>query len=115
MGPEMVCSQSSVAGDQSRQRLGVAAPTVHSAGMKYLVLTIRKPRFDASFVPAHYDFLQSLRDRGLLEHAGPFTDRSGGAYVIRADSLDSARELAHHDPLHLHDCSEVTVREWDAR
>jgi uncharacterized protein YciI len=96
-------------------RLGVVASTVHSAWMKYLVLTIRKPQFDASFVPAHYDFLQSLRDRGLLEQAGPFTDRSGGAYVIKADSLDSARELAHHDPLHLHDCSEVTVREWDAR
>jgi uncharacterized protein YciI len=83
--------------------------------MKYLVLTIRKPQFDAAFVPAHYDFLQSLRDRGLLEQAGPFSDRSGGAYVIRADSIEVARELADGDPLHIHDCSEVTVREWDAR
>jgi uncharacterized protein YciI len=83
--------------------------------MKYLVLTMRKPHFDAAFVPAQYDFLQSLRDRGLLEQAGPFTDRSGGAYVIKAGSLEDARELAHGDPLHIHDCSEVTVREWDAR
>jgi len=82
--------------------------------MKYLVLTIRKPHFDAAFVPAHYDFLQSLRDRGLLEHAGPFTDRSGGAYVIQTDSFEAAQELAHQDPLHVHDCSEVTVREWNA-
>lgn len=82
--------------------------------MKYLVLTIRKPHFDASHVPAHYGFLQSLRDRGLLEQAGPFTDRSGGAYVIRADSLESARAIADRDPLKIHDCSEVTVREWDA-
>jgi uncharacterized protein YciI len=82
--------------------------------MKYLVLTIRKPHFDASFVPAHYDFLQSLRGRGLLDLAGPFTDRSGGAYVIRADGLEAARALAHRDPLHLHDCSEVTVHEWNA-
>jgi uncharacterized protein YciI len=104
-----------VAGDPFHLRLGVVAPTVHSAAMKYFVLTMRKPHFDAAFVPAHYDFLQALRDRGLLEQAGPFTDRSGGAYVIRADSLDSARELAHHDPLHIHGCSEVTVREWDAR
>ncbi len=83
--------------------------------MKYLVLTIRTPQFDASFVAAHYDFLRSLRNRGLLEQAGPFTDRSGGAYVIRSDSLEAARDLAQQDPLHLHGCSEVTVREWDAR
>jgi uncharacterized protein YciI len=51
--------------------------------MKYLVLTLRKPHFDDSVIPAHYAFLQSLRDRGILEQAGPFTDRSGGAYVSR--------------------------------
>ncbi len=83
--------------------------------MKYLVLTIRKPQFDASFVADHYDFLQSLRDEGVLEQAGPFTDRSGGAYVIRADSLERAREIAARDPLAVHDCSEVTVREWDSK
>jgi uncharacterized protein YciI len=82
--------------------------------MRYLVLTIRKPQFNDSVVPAHYSFLQSLRDRAVLEQAGPFTDRTGGAYVIRAESLDRASEIARQDPLHLHDCSEVTVREWDA-
>jgi uncharacterized protein YciI len=82
--------------------------------MKYLVLTMRKPQFDTSVIPDHYAFLQSLRDSGVLEQAGPFTDKSGGAYVIRADSLDSAREIAGRDPLGVHDCSDVTVREWDA-
>lgn len=82
--------------------------------MKYLVLTIRKPNFDDTVVPAHYEFLQSLRDGGILEQAGPFTDRSGGAYVIQADSFDAAREVAEQDPLHIRDCSEVTVREWNA-
>jgi uncharacterized protein YciI len=82
--------------------------------MKYLVLTMRKPHFDASHVAAHYAFLQSLRDDGILEQAGPFTDKSGGAYVVRAESLERAREIAARDPLAVHDCSEVTVREWDA-
>lgn len=82
--------------------------------MKYLVLTIRKPRFDEAVKAAHYAFLQSLRERGLIDQAGPFTDASGGAYVIRAANLDEARALAFEDPLHLRDCSEVTVREWDA-
>ncbi len=82
--------------------------------MKYLVLTIRKPQFDHSVIPAHYAFLQSLRDSGILEQAGPFTDRSGGAYVIRAESFEAARKLTEQDPLHVQDCSDVTAREWDA-
>lgn len=83
--------------------------------MKYLVMTIRKPSFEPAAVPDHYAFLDSLRERGTLEQAGPFTDRSGGAYVIRAASLDEARSIAHEDPLHRRDCSDVTVREWDSK
>jgi len=81
--------------------------------MKYLVLTLRRPTFDDAVRPEHYAFLQSLRERGLLEQAGPFTDRSGGAYVIRADNLTEARSLANEDPPHLRDYSTVTVHEWD--
>jgi uncharacterized protein YciI len=83
--------------------------------MKYLILTIRKPSFDDAVRPDHFAFLQSLRERGILEQAGPFTDRSGGAYVIRAGSLPEARALAEEDPLHTHNCSTVTLYEWDAR
>lgn len=82
--------------------------------MKYLVLTIRKPSFDDAVRPDHYAFLQSLRERGILEQAGPFTDRSGGAYIIRAGSLEEGEALALQDPLHVRDCSTVTVFEWDA-
>jgi uncharacterized protein YciI len=82
--------------------------------MKYLVMTIRKPSFDESVVPAHYEFLQLLRDREILEQAGPFTDRSGGAYVIYADNLAEAQAIAQDDPLVRQDCSAATVREWAA-
>jgi uncharacterized protein YciI len=83
--------------------------------LKYLVITMRKPEFDGTVVPAHWEFLEDLRTRGILEQAGGFTDKSGGAYVITAADLAAAREVAHKDPLHLKGCSEVTVREWDAR
>ena len=83
--------------------------------MKYLVLTIRKPEFDADVVPAHYQFLDALRADGLIEQAGPFTDRSGGAYVLAAGSLEEAREIAERDPLNVSNSSTITVREWDAR
>ena len=82
--------------------------------MKYLVLTMRKPTFDDGVRADHYAFIDSLRARGLLEQAGPFTDRSGGAYVIRAEDLGEARTIAHQDPLHLRNCSRMTVFEWDA-
>ncbi len=82
--------------------------------MKYLVLTLRKPHFDAQRIPAHYEFLDRLRANGLLEQAGPFTDRTGGAYVLRAAGVDEAVRIAEQDPLHVHDCSLVTVHEWDS-
>ena len=65
-------------------------------------------------LPDHYAFLQSLRDCEILEQAGPFTDSSGGAYVIFADNLERAREITEQDPLHIRDCSQITVREWNA-
>ena len=83
--------------------------------MKYLVLTIRRPDFDSEVVPAHYDFLDDLRAQGLLVEAGPFTDKTGGAYVLRAGSVDEARRVAELDPLHIQHCSTVTVHEWDAK
>ena len=82
--------------------------------IKYLVLTIRKPNFDPSYIDAHYSFLGELRERGVLEQAGPFTDKSGGAYVLIAGDLDEARRFAEQDPLHLNNCSTVTVHEWNA-
>jgi uncharacterized protein YciI len=83
--------------------------------MKYLVITMRRPEFDPQVIPAHYRFLDDLRHRLLLEEAGPFTDKSGGAYVLRAASLDEARRLAAQDPLALGHCSTLAVHEWDAR
>jgi uncharacterized protein YciI len=83
--------------------------------LKYLVLTLRNQSFDADAVPAHWDFLDDLRTRGILEQAGAFTDRSGGAYVIKAEGLAAARAIAEQDPLHLTRSSAVMVHEWDAR
>jgi uncharacterized protein YciI len=82
--------------------------------MKYLVLTIRKPMFDDSVREAHYAFLDDLRARGMIEQAGSFSDRSGGAYVLIAGDLEEARRTAEQDPLHVRNCSTVTVYEWNS-
>ncbi|HEX5961041.1 MAG TPA: YciI family protein [Rhodanobacteraceae bacterium] len=79
----------------------------------YLVLAMRTPRFDPAVIEAHYQHLDALKARGALEAFGPFTDQSGGACLVRAESLQDARELASADPVRLTGPSKVTVREWN--
>ena len=86
-----------------------------AAGTKrYLVLTLRNPDFDPAVIAPHYAHLDRLRAAGALELAGPFGDRSGGAYLLRAADLATATTLAHADPLHASGASRVSVHEWDA-
>jgi uncharacterized protein YciI len=82
---------------------------------RYLVTTIRTPQFLPSVIDGHYAFLDRLRQQGILELAGPFTDKSGGAYLIKAANLDEARALAFSDPVHTTNSSVVTVYEWNAK
>ena len=82
---------------------------------RYLVMTVRTPQFQPSVIDAHYAFLERLRQQGQLELAGPFTDKSGGAYLIKAASLDEAQTLAFSDPVHTSGSSVVTVYEWNAQ
>lgn len=81
---------------------------------RYLVLALRKPAFDASVVPLHNAFLDALRAEQRLELSGSFTDKSGGAYLLRAGSIEEATAIAHRDPLHIRGVSTLTVYEWNA-
>jgi uncharacterized protein YciI len=80
---------------------------------QYLILEMRTPKFDAGVIAAHRAHLDALKERGVLEAFGPFTDKSGGAYLISAGSLEDAYAVAFADPLHLTGSSDITVREWD--
>lgn len=82
---------------------------------RYLVTTFRTPQFQTSVIEGHYAFLDRLRQDGKLEMAGPFTDKSGGAYLIKAASLEEAQALAFSDPVHTTSSSIVTVYEWNAK
>ncbi len=83
--------------------------------IRYLVLALRTPSFEPSVSAGHQAFLDALRQDGRLEMTGGFTDKSGGAYLLKADSLEEARALAFSDPLHTTGASVLTVYEWDAR
>ena len=84
----------------------------HAAMQLYLVITLRTPRFDPAVIPAHYAFLEDLQGRGVLAGYGPFADKSGGAYLLKAQSLAQAQALAFADPVHTSGSSQVSVREW---
>jgi uncharacterized protein YciI len=82
---------------------------------RYLVVSIRRPDFDASVIAPHLAFLDGLRAAGQLELSGGFADKSGGAYLLaNIDSLEQARALVARDPLAVADASELTVYEWEA-
>jgi len=79
---------------------------------RYLVMVMRRPTFDPAAVPLHREFLEALRAQGRNELSGPFGDKSGGAYLLRAESLDEARAIAHRDPCHTSGGWEITLHEW---
>lgn len=83
--------------------------------MKYLVITTRTPNFKVEAIEHHYAFLDRLRLKEKLEIAGPFTDKSGGAYIIKAENLEEALNIAFQDPVYTTQSSTIKVYEWNAK
>ena len=79
---------------------------------RYLILLIRRPSLDPAMVPLHLAFLDGLREEGRVELSGGFSDKSGGAYLLRADDLAEATAIAQRDPAHVSGGWDITVHEW---
>lgn len=82
---------------------------------RYLVVLHRKPSVVAEVVAAHLAFLESLRTEGRLELSGGFSDKSGGAYILRAESLADAQALVERDPAKTSGSWDISVHEWLAK
>lgn len=83
---------------------------------RYLVMAMRTPGFREDVIAPHHAFLDGLREAGLLEMTGGFSDRTGGAYLLTGvASLEEARTLAARDPLAITGSSVLTVHEWNTR
>ncbi|MGJ7909962.1 YciI family protein [Neobacillus sp. LXY-1] len=78
----------------------------------YLITTSRTENFNNDFIKPHYDFLDKLKHNNQLEAYGPFSDGSGGAYLIKCNSLDEATKIGNSDPLIKSGSSTVVVKEW---
>ncbi|ATH92556.1 hypothetical protein COP00_07945 [Bacillus glycinifermentans] len=79
---------------------------------RYLLMTTRTENFNTAYVPDHYDFLDRLKAENRLEMYGPFSDETGGAYLIRAHSLEEAKQIGQSDPLIESGSSALVVKEW---
>lgn len=83
--------------------------------MKYLVVTTRRPNPQQAVIDAHYVYLEELRTQGRLEMWGPFTDKTGGAYILNAASFAEAEALVAADPIIATGTSDAQIREWNAK
>ena len=54
----------------------------------------------AAHRPVHRQYLATLRERGQLAAAGPFTDDSGALIIYEAGSKEDAEKLLRADPFH---------------
>ena len=50
--------------------------------------------------PVHRQYLTSLKEKGQLALAGPFTDDSGALIVYEAATKEDAEKLLKGDPFH---------------
>jgi uncharacterized protein YciI len=82
---------------------------------RYLVMMFRRPQVDLAVVPLHQRFLENLRAQGRNEMSGSFGDKSGGAYLLRAESMEEALKIAHSDPAYTSGGWDITLYEWNAR
>jgi uncharacterized protein YciI len=69
----------------------------------------------APFRELHLTYMSMLKGEGKLKVAGRFADGRGGMYVLIADSLPSALELANGDPYHSNRVRDYELREWEQR
>lgn len=78
----------------------------------YLVICTRTENFTDEVIQPHKEFLAQLKVDGKIALAGPFTDKSGGAYILKASNIKEAEKIAHSDPLFLTRSSDFTIYEW---
>ncbi len=64
------------------------------------------------YLPDHLAYLQTLKQQGTLLLSGPFTDRTGGMVMVRANSREDAEAIARADPLVQRGVDTCEVREW---
>lgn len=84
--------------------------------MKYVIVeTTLDFERQPEYAPGHLAWLHSLKERGHLFGAGPFTDGRGGMIIVEAANETEARALLAEDPYLKHRIRSAELREWQMR
>lgn len=73
----------------------------------------------AAHLPEHLEYQLELERSGVMFAAGPLFDEDGakgppksGMIIVRASSMEQAREIADADPMHKAGVRTYTLRKW---
>lgn len=73
-----------------------------------------------SYMPAHLTHQVDLEKRGIMFGAGPLFNENAldgppaaGMIIIRAASIEAAREIADADPMHVNGIRTYNIRQWN--
>jgi len=86
----------------------------------YVIFTRPTGRLDEikQHLPEHLAFQKELESKGIMFGAGPLADEEEQAWtgegmvIVRAGSVQEAREIAASDPMHKSGARSFTVRPW---
>ena len=96
---------------KSRGALALELYAAHSTPAK-------TPEDVKAALPDHLAYQASLERAGSLAFAGPMSDETGdhmqgvGLIIYRAESLETARDLADADPMHASGARSYVLRRW---
>lgn len=79
---------------------------------RFLFYNQRTEQWSLESLPHHLAYLAELRAAGKIELSGGFVDRSGGAVIVRAESLEEAQAIAANDPITKMGTHKITIHEW---
>ncbi|MBW4839457.1 MAG: YciI family protein [Paenibacillaceae bacterium] len=81
---------------------------------RYVILLNLNPgrRLDEDLIRGHVAHLRELDRNGQLVICGPFIDYKGGMVIVKAGSLEEAREIAERDPFVKSGAENYEVRTW---
>jgi uncharacterized protein YciI len=84
---------------------------------KYLVLSnlVADREKSAPYREAHLTYLTKLKNEGKLHIAGRFSDGTGGMYILTADTLEEAEQMAKNDPYHANNLRRFIITGWERR
>src|SRR5262249_17253034 len=76
-----------------------------------------EPEAVAEHLPRHLEYMIALEKKGVLFASGPLAEADGktrgdGLTIVRAASVEAAREIAEADPFVVHGLRSFELREW---